>query len=131
MKKYFHFFFVLAFLFPLFSVQAAEEFKFISTEELSKGIQAKNKFVVDCNSDGTFKKGHIPGAVHMDVMSPNAKLLPSDKNTALVFYCKNPHCAASHKGAGFAKAQGYTNVQVYPLGIDGWEKAEMKVDASE
>ena len=109
-------------------LHAGEGFKFISTEDLSKGIQEKNVSVVDCNSDESYKKGHIPSAVHMDVMSPDIKVLPSDKNTALVFYCKNPHCSASHDGARFAVKQGYKNVRVYPLGIDGWVKAGMKVE---
>jgi len=115
-------------LFWAFAVQAAGELKNISTEELSKGVHDKKLFVVDCNTDKVFQEGHIPGAVHMDVMNPDAKLLPQDKSAALVFYCMNPRCMASHKGAEFAQSQGYANVRVYSPGIQGWEKAGMKVE---
>lgn len=122
---------VLPLLFVFFvtlPIHSAEELPMISTEDLSKGIKEKTISVVDCNTSEVYKKGHIPGAVYMNSTAPDAKVLPKDKNAALVFYCKNPRCMASHQGAEFAKAQGYTNVRVYPLGIDGWEKAGMPVE---
>lgn len=129
MKKASRFAFVfLAALFWALAAHAAGELKSISTEELSKGIQEKKLFVVDCNTDKVFQEGHIPGAIHMDVMSPDAKLLPREKGAALVFYCMNPRCMASHKGAEFAQSQGYSNVRVYSPGIQGWEKAGMKIE---
>jgi len=134
MKKYLKmlpFFFVLVITFGSFTIsssRAAEDLKFISTEDLSKGIKDKSLFVVDCNTPETYQKGHIPGATHMNSSEPDAKLLPGDKKIALVFYCKNPHCMASHEGAHFALKQGYTNVWVYPLGIDGWQQAGMQTE---
>jgi len=126
------FFVVLALAFFSFSsptLKAAEDLQFISTEDLSKGIKDKSLFVVDCNTPETFQKGHIPTSIHMNSSSPDAKLLPTDKKAALVFYCKNTRCMASHEGAHFALKQGYTNVRVYPLGIDGWQKAGMQTEA--
>ena len=115
--------------FSIPSIRAAEDLQFISTEDLSKGLKDKSLFVVDCNTPETYQKGHIPGAVHMNSSQPDEKLLPTDKKASLVFYCKNPHCMASHEGAHFALKQGYANVRVYPLGIDGWEKAGMQTEA--
>jgi rhodanese-related sulfurtransferase len=128
-------FFILPFLvvlflaFPSSGPRAAEEFPFISTEELSKGIQSKTLFVVDCNNPDLYQQKHIPTAIHMNSSEPEGKVLPKDKNATLVFYCKNPRCMASHDGARFAKSQGYSNVRVYPLGIDGWEKAGMPLES--
>ncbi len=110
------------------SIHAADELSFISTEELAKGIKEKNIFVVDCNTPEIYEKGHIPTAIHMNSSNPDLKLLPKDKKSALVFYCKNPRCMASHEGANFAKQKGYTNVRVYSLGIDGWQKAGMTIE---
>jgi len=124
-------FFVLAlslFSFSAPALRAAEDLPFISTEDLSKGIKDKSLFVVDCNTPEVYQKGHIPGALHMNSSEPDGKLLPADKNTALIFYCKNPHCMASHEGAHFALKQGYTNVRVFPLGIDGWQNAGMPTE---
>ncbi len=114
--------------FAAFPLHSAEELPTISTEDLSKGIKDKTLSVIDCNMPEVYKKGHIPGAVYMSSSAPEAKVLPKDKNALLVFYCKNPRCMASHRGAEFAKAQGYTNVKVYSLGIDGWEKAGMPIE---
>jgi len=127
--------FVLPILVALFfafhsSSRSAEEFAFISTEDLSKGIQSKALFVVDCNSPDLYQQKHIPTAAHMNSSEPDPKVLPKDKNTPLVFYCKNPHCMASHDGARFAQKQGYPNVRVYPLGIDGWEQAGMTLESA-
>jgi rhodanese-related sulfurtransferase len=107
-----------------------EEFLFISTQDLSKGIKEKTLFVVDNNTPELYQKKHIPSAVFMDHHEPNAAVLPKDKNTALVFYCKNTRCTASHAGARFAKSQGYSNIRVYPEGIDGWETAGMPLEAA-
>lgn len=133
MRKYS--FFVLLALVLSFSalsssiLQAAEDLPFISMEDLAKGLKDKSLFVVDCNTPETYQKGHIPGAVHMNSTEPDAKLLPKDKNTPLVFYCKNPRCMSSHEGAHFALKEGYKNVRVYPLGIDGWTGAGQNTEA--
>lgn len=134
MKKIFYILpLFLIFLFPFSSqnsssVQAKEKFNFISTQDLAKGIKEKSLVIIDANTAETFKAGHIPTAVHMKSSEPDAKLLPADKKTALVFYCKNPKCLASHEAADFAQKQGYTNIQIYSLGIDGWKEAGMSVE---
>lgn len=107
---------------------ASEEFEFISTDELAKGIQEKKLFVIDNNAPDLYPQKHIPTAVYMNILEPNAKLLPPNKETPLVFYCRNPRCGASHEGARFAKKMGYTHVRVYPSGIDGWEEAGKAVE---
>ena len=112
---------------PTGRVQAAEEFTFISTEDLAKGIQEKTLTVVDANNFSVFEKNHIPTAIHVEYAHPDFNRLPGDKGAALVFYCKNPKCGASHEAARAAKGQGYTNVRVYPLGIDGWIAAGQSV----
>ena len=111
--------------FPAFALKSDQEFIFISTDDLAKGIKEKSVFVFDANVPSVYQKNHIPTAMHVNYNSPDLKLLPQNKNASLVFYCKNPHCLASHEAAGVAKSNGYTNVRVYPLGIDGWIAAGM------
>jgi rhodanese-related sulfurtransferase len=92
--------------------------------QLASGCQA-----VDANGDATRKKmGVIPGAVLL-TDSEDFKLseLPADKAKALVFYCANTSCGASHQAAAKALTAGYTNVKVLPAGIAGWVKAGKKV----
>ncbi|HEY4177524.1 MAG TPA: rhodanese-like domain-containing protein [Kofleriaceae bacterium] len=84
---------------------------------------------VDANGDGTRKKmGVVPGAIMLtdsEAYAPSE--LPSDKGKALVFYCGNTQCGASHEAAAKALTAGYTNVKVMPDGIAGWVKAGKKV----
>lgn len=128
MKKYSRFFLVFTFFFVASMANAAGDFKTISTQDLSKGIQEKKLTVMDCNTEEVYKKGHIPGAIFMTADEAGAKALPQDKNASLVFYCKNPRCMASHKCADVAKGKGYQNLQIYSEGIEGWEKAGQKVE---
>ena len=67
--------------------------------------------------------GHIPTAVSLpdsqfDRMA--AEVLPTDKNTKLIFYCGGTHCPLSHQSAWKAEALGYSNVAVYPAGDPEW-----------
>lgn len=103
--------------------KSLEGLETISTEKLAQGISAGTLKVFDCNTPGLYRKSHIPSAVFMDYGDPDVSLLPQEKNAALVFYCKNTMCTASHKAARFALEQGFINVRVYSPGIDGWIEA--------
>jgi rhodanese-related sulfurtransferase len=100
----------------------------ISINDLDAALQAKSVTVIDNNNEETFRKNHIPTAIHMDTSGAGASVLPADKSAALVFYCKNTMCMASHMGARVALKNGYTNVKVLPDGIDGWMKAGKAVE---
>lgn len=67
-------------------------------------------------------KGHIPNAVNIPESKGDdmAKLLPSDKNALLIFYCGGFECRLSHKSAKQAESMGYKNVKVFAGGLPGW-----------
>jgi rhodanese-related sulfurtransferase len=101
----------------------------VTIEELD-GMLAKGACSpVDANGDATRKKmGVIPGAVLLsDSDTFSTAELPSDKSRALVFYCANTKCGASHDAAKRAITAGHTNVKVLPEGIAGWVKAGKQV----
>jgi rhodanese-related sulfurtransferase len=54
--------------------------------------------------------------------------LPADKARALVFYCANEQCGASHTAAEKARLAGYRDVRVLPAGIFGWIDAGKTVE---
>lgn len=108
--------------------KSAEDLKTIDTEQLAQGITEKALFVFDNNTPEVFAKNHIPTAVHMNPREPDMSLFPQDKQSKLVFYCKNTWCMASHKGAQVALEKGYPNVYVYADGIDGWLEAGQPVE---
>jgi rhodanese-related sulfurtransferase len=101
----------------------------VTIEQLDKMLANNECQAVDANGDRTRQKlGVIPGAVLLtDSETFSAKELPGDKGKALVFYCANTSCSASHEAASKAMTAGYTNVKVLPDGIAGWVKAGKKV----
>ena len=87
--------------------------------------------VVDAN-DPSFrtKNGVIPGAVLLTSATEySVKELPSKKDGALIFYCANNMCTASHMAARRAMLNGYTNVAVLNDGLTGWKKAGQKTQS--
>lgn len=109
------------------NASAADKFKLINTTQLNKMLAAKDTktHVYDANNTETRTKyGSIPGA-HMLSSSKDYALteLPTEKNAALVFYCADTKCMASHKAAERAVNAQFTNVAVFSDGIIGWKKA--------
>jgi rhodanese-related sulfurtransferase len=101
----------------------------MTVDEVDLKLAAGECTPVDANGTETRKKmGVVPGAVLLtDSESFNVNELPADKSKALVFYCANTRCGASHEAAEKALTAGYTNVKVMPDGIAGWVKAGKKV----
>jgi len=102
----------------------------ISTAELVGSLKDQSVSIFDSNSLALYQKMHIPSALHMGTKNPDASLLPKNKEQALVFYCKNTFCGASHVTARFAIEKGYANVRVYPEGIDGWVESGHATEAA-
>ena len=113
---------------PVWADEAKKEyFKLIRVADLAAALKSDQPpAVFDANNKETRKEfGVIPGAV----LLPNykkynvKKVLPADKNKAVVFYCANTKCMASHEAAKRAVKAGYSNVSVMADGIMGWKDA--------
>jgi rhodanese-related sulfurtransferase len=109
----------------LLSVTAhAESFPDISLADLKADIAAKKVTILDVNGPASYAHGHIPGAIDYTAHTADlAKVLPADKNALIVAYCANPHCGAYARAAEAAAKLGYTNVQHFKPGIQGWISA--------
>ncbi len=109
--------------------QAAAKVPTVTVDEVDKQLASGECVPVDANGEQTRKKmGVVPGAVLLsDSETFNVSELPADKSKALVFYCANTQCGASHEAAGRALTAGYTNVKVRPAGIAGWVSSGKKV----
>jgi rhodanese-related sulfurtransferase len=98
----------------------------MAVTDVEATIAAGECTAVDANSESTRKKlGVVPGAILIsdsETYIPKNEL-PADKSKALVFYCANEQCGASHDAAKKARIAGYTDVRVMPEGIAGWVKA--------
>jgi rhodanese-related sulfurtransferase len=112
-----------------------EGFKLVSVDDVQKGLDgAKAKkpapyAVFDANGPETrAASGIIPTAVLLPSASEyDVALLPKDKASAVVFYCANEKCTASHTAAKRAVTAGHTNVAVLGAGIKGWVDAGKSV----
>lgn len=82
--------------------------------------------IIDSRPVKSYAQSHLPGAVSITVeqMESGAlNMLPSDKDTLLVFYCGGYTCGMSPKAAGLAKKAGYKNIRVMLAGEPNWIKA--------
>ena len=66
------------------------ELRELALSEVAARFGQPGFFVFDNNGEGRWKRGHVPGAKHLDPHSYGADALPPDKNAALVFYCSGP-----------------------------------------
>ena len=105
----------------------APRFKIMHVADLAAALQSSTPpEVFDANNASVREHaGVIPGARLLASYKQYdaASVLPADKKSALVFYCANTMCTASHVAARKAMDAGYTNVSVMVDGIFGWKKA--------
>lgn len=66
-----------------------EPFKRMTVDEVEKALGQPDVHVYDGNSKGTYKKGHVPGAVNMYVKDIKPAAMPAKKDATLIFYCQN------------------------------------------
>lgn len=108
---------------------ASVEIKQVEVLALAEMQKKLSVHVYDANSEKTrSEQGVIPGAALLSSASQfdAAKELTPVKDAAVVFYCANEKCRASHVAAERAVSAGYTNVSVLPAGIKGWKEAGQK-----
>jgi rhodanese-related sulfurtransferase len=95
----------------------------VSKTDLTQHVEKKTAFVIDVNSASSFKKTHVPTAIHFAANKGNLEtVLPVDKNTLIVAYCGGPKCTAWKDAAQAACKLGYTNVRHFKGGISGWNE---------
>jgi rhodanese-related sulfurtransferase len=108
--------------------EAAAKVKRVGVEEFDKLRADKSNVVLDVRTEKEFKEGHIPGAVHIDINSPDfdEKVGKLDKSKTYLV-----HCAAGGRSArACKKLEGVGFKELYDLapGFRGWEKAGKVVE---
>jgi rhodanese-related sulfurtransferase len=115
-----------------------EGVKVVSAAEAKALLDKKSATFFDMRSAINFGKGHIPGAtalpykeisefkVGFDASKDtfDIKKLPSDKNSAIVFYSDGPSGWKSYKAAFLARKAGYKNVMWLREGSKAWEASK-------
>jgi rhodanese-related sulfurtransferase len=101
-----------------------KKFSDVPLTEMQQLVVSKSATVIDVNSDASFKKSHIPGAIHFGSQKDKlATLLPKDKNAMIVAYCGGKSCTAWQRAAKAACEMGYTNIRHFSEGIKGWKQS--------
>lgn len=107
------------------STVVAGEAPYITTAELKQKMDAGESLtLVNALSPIEHKELCIKGSVNIPASKVKAghPLLPADKSSLLIFYCKGPKCGKSRAAATKAQKLGYTNVMVYNEGLPAWAK---------
>lgn len=98
----------------------------VTTKKLETLVADRSVTIVDVNSEKSFKKNRVPGAIHYKTNKDKfAQVLPKDKNAMVIAYCGGKRCTAWKDAAYAACELGYTNVHHYSSGIKGWAKRKM------
>jgi rhodanese-related sulfurtransferase len=95
----------------------------IGVEEFEKLRANTNAVLLDVRSAAEFEKGHIPGALNIDINSPQfaEKAASLDKSKPYLV-----NCAVGMRSARACKkleGMGFTNLFDLAPGFDGWKKA--------
>lgn len=98
----------------------------VGTDELAQMIASNTPMTIVDARSGKYDDGRrIAGAVQLAADAKDediAKALP-DTNATIVAYCTNTKCPASTKLAARLIALGYTKIEKYEEGIEGWVAA--------
>jgi rhodanese-related sulfurtransferase len=62
----------------------------MSMVEVERRLGAPGFHVFDTNAHARWRRGHVPGAVHVDPAAVTAATMPADRGATLVFYCSGP-----------------------------------------
>ncbi len=103
--------------------QAAPVTKRVNVAEYDKLRSNTNFVILDVRSGAEFEKGHVPGAVNLDVNSAQfaEKAAALDKSRTYLV-----NCAVGMRSARACKkleTLGFTNLFDLAPGFDGWKKA--------
>ena len=96
------------------------------TELLARIDTGRPPAILDVRSAWEFKRGHVPGAVHVPFWTVSAHLaeIPGTPADPIVVYCG--HGPRAWRAGGVLRRHGFTNV-IYLAGhMHGWRQAGLR-----
>lgn len=91
MKKYTSNIMILMLLVLFLASTALAQYIVMSSEQVQSAMTEKrNIALIDVRMPEEYQAGHIPGAINMPAerILADRKMLPRDKTTQLIFYCR-------------------------------------------
>ena len=98
----------------------------VSKSQLQQSINSKeNILLINVLSKENFNKQHIPGSINIPAKDnahfvKDVEAQAQSKNQSIVVYCANTACDASEQAAQKLEDAGFTNVQRFKEGVEGW-----------
>ena len=100
----------------------------IDVDQFDKMRQGKEAVVLDVRTPDEFNKGHVPGAVNINLNDPtfDKKVSQLDKSKTYLVHCARGvrSARASSKLAGM----GFEHLYDFAGGFEGWKKAGKPVE---
>ena len=104
----------------------------ITPEDLAAALASEAApTVVDCRTEGAWRHGRIPGALHIpckDVASSDPDLL-LDEDADIVVYCWGSDDHGAARAAITLITMGYTQVRELSGGFSAWEDAGFEIES--
>ena len=97
----------------------------------AKVLSERGVVFVDVRDAGTYGRGHIPGAAHLDLtIDLNVESLSQliGKDDEVVFYCFGESCYMSADACAKALTWGFTRVYYFAGGFPAWKAAGYPVE---
>jgi hydroxyacylglutathione hydrolase len=82
--------------------------------------------LIDVRSTGEFAHGHVPGARSIPLGDLTARLAEIPRNRPVVVHCQSGGRAAI--AASILKANGFSDVRLFPGGFDEWRESGRSVE---
>jgi rhodanese-related sulfurtransferase len=106
----------------LFATMAAAQFKTITPATAEKKLNNRNVVVLDVRTIQEYKDGHLPGAIHIDVLDSVAfvnNISKLNKNKKYIVYCKSGKRSA--KASNILYANKFKHIWNMDGGITAWK----------
>ncbi len=90
--------------------------------------------VIDVRDRGSYGRGHIPGAVNLDLNIALTEALLAqivDKDDPVILHCWGPGCSYSAMACAKARLWGYQDVYYFAGGFPAWKAAGYPIDTTE
>lgn len=102
--------------------------KNVGVDEFEKLRTDKKAVVLDVRTPEEFAKGHIPGAINLDIKAPDfqKKLGELDKSKTYLVHCA--HGVRGAKACTVMDKMAFTNLVHLEPGLSAWEKAGKPVE---
>lgn len=105
-----------------FATMAGAQVKTITAPAVEKKLNKRNVVVLDVRTTQEFKEGHLPGAIHIDVLDSVAfvnSISKLNKNKKYIVYCKSGR--RSTKASDILYENKFKRIWNMEGGITAWK----------